>query len=117
MRIADKYGFYELNPFPGSNQVVVSNHALIYAEHRGKCKGLIQHGERIAKAYDLGYDLIVCTVRADNDVEKHILAKFGWRYGARFHSRETGHLVELWTRELNDTLDYRKAMGETKDAP
>ena len=64
MRFSDQYGFYELNPFPGSNQVVVSNHAFIFPKFRGKGFGKIQHMERLIKARELGYDLIVCTVRA-----------------------------------------------------
>jgi GNAT superfamily N-acetyltransferase len=114
MRIADEYGFYELNPFPGNNQVVVCNHVLIYPEHRGKGRGVIQHESRYDTACALGYDLMICTVRADNEVEKHILTKFGWKFATRFQNRETGNLVEMWTRELNDKLDYRKAMEDIK---
>ena len=97
MRFADKFGFYELNPFPGSNQIVISNHAFIKPEFRGQGLGKIQHLERLRKAKDLGYDLIICTVREDNYVEKHILGKFNWAFMRRFRSSETDHLVEMWT--------------------
>lgn len=100
MRFADKYGFYELNPFPGCNQVVVSNHVLIYPEYRGKGIGQIQHHERLQKARELGYNLMLCTVRAENMAEKHILKKMGWTQHTAFESNETGNNVELWSISL-----------------
>ena len=57
MRFANEFGFYELNPFPGSNQIVVSNHAFIYGPWRGQGKGIQQHKERLAKAKELGYTI------------------------------------------------------------
>jgi RimJ/RimL family protein N-acetyltransferase len=100
MRFADEYGFYELNPFPGSNQIVVSNHAFIYAQYRGKGIGQMQHSQRLAKAKELGYDTIICTVRADNAVEKHILKKNHWACTFSFRSTETGQDLEIWMRTL-----------------
>lgn len=100
MRFADQYGFYELNPFPGSNQLVVSNHAFIYPEHRGQGMGQLQHAQRLAKAKELGYDAIMCTVREGNAVEKHILQKNRWSYLHTYKSKETGHRIEVWIRNL-----------------
>lgn len=100
MRFADDVGFYELNPFPGCNQICVSNHALIYAEERGKGLGQIQHQERLRKAEELGYDFIICSVRADNVVEITILKKNGWIMSHEFVSRETGNTVQIWGRAL-----------------
>lgn len=101
MRYADKYGFYELNPFPGSNQIVVSNHALIYEEYRGKGFGQKQHEQRLGRARSLGYDAIVCTVNLINSAELHILKKNGWVAGMVFKSSETGHSVQVWSKCLN----------------
>jgi hypothetical protein len=100
VRFADQYGFYELNPFPGCNQICVSNHSLIYRGYRGEGRGQIQHQERLIKAKELGYDFIQCTVRGDNLAEKHILNKYNWSMMASFKSKETGNLVELWGRLL-----------------
>lgn len=100
IRVSNLVGFYELNPFPGSNQIVVSNHAFIKPEYRGKGFGQKQHKERLDYAKYLGYDLIICTVRSDNLVEKHILQKFNWLYAQSFKSTETEHELELWTRKL-----------------
>jgi GNAT superfamily N-acetyltransferase len=100
MRISSPHGFYELNEFPGCNQIVVSNHAFIQPAHRGQGYGRAQHEERLNRAANLGYDLILCTVRADNKAEKHILTTHGWCCHKIFTSSETGHLVELWSKSL-----------------
>ena len=100
MRFSDKYGFYELNPFPGSNQIVVSNHAFIYPEHRGQGRGKQQHLERLHKAREFGYDYILCTVNEKNDIEIHILRKYNWVKMTFFWSRETDHGVLLFGRNL-----------------
>ena len=100
MRYATDYGFGELNSFPGCNQLVCSNHAFAYA--RGEGKGQIGHEERLKEAQRLGYDAILCTVRADNEVELHILRKHGWKKILEFHNRETSHDVELWAKVFYD---------------
>lgn len=100
MRFSNEYGFYELNPFPGCNQIVVSNHALIYEWARGRGHGQRQHENRLNQARALGYDLMLCTVREDNEVEIHILRKNGWIVEREFMSTETGHAVQLWSRNL-----------------
>ncbi len=100
MRFGDKYGFYELNPFPGCNQIVVSNHAFIYPEYRGQGHGKRQHLERLAKAKELGYNLIMCTVKADNEQEKKILYANLWEQTSGFVNKETGNCVLIFTREL-----------------
>lgn len=102
MRYGDKFGFYELNPFPGSNQIVVSNHSLVYEEHRGKGIGSKIHYQRLQKAAELGYDYIMCTVRRGNEPQLKILRKFGWRYQGDFKSTETGNDIEIWGRTLGD---------------
>lgn len=101
MRYGTEHGFYELNRFPGCNQLVVSNHAFVKAEFRGKGFGQKAHEERLAEATRLGYDGIICTCREDNARQIHILSKNGWIKVWSFRSTETNHAVGLWTRELN----------------
>lgn len=102
MRFSNQWGWYELNPFPGSNQIVVSNHAFIYPEFRGTGKGQEQHVERLKQAKSLGYDIIMCTVRTDNVVERHILLKNGWGFLQRFRSTETGHELDIFSKRLDN---------------
>lgn len=93
-------GFYELNPLPGSNQCVVSNHAWLAPHVRGQGWGELAHKERLDKAKELGYDYIVCTVVATNVGQLRILDKNGWTLLSSFTSRETGHLIRLFGRPL-----------------
>jgi len=96
MRFISKYGFYELNPFPGSNQIVVKNHALIY--EKGVGYGKVQHVKSNEKAASLGYDYMLCTVREDNIPQIKILEACGWHFFDSFKSSETGNVVQIWGR-------------------
>ena len=97
MRFATDYGFYELNPFPGSNQIVVKNHALIY--EKGQGHGKTQHRESNEKAEELGYDYMLCTGREDNLPQISILKAHGWNFFDSFMSSETGHVVQIYGRK------------------
>lgn len=89
-------GFYELNPFPGCNQLVVSNHSWLSPKHRGKGLGTKIHIQRLAQIRILGYDYALCTVRADNAPQVRILEKCGWKLLDAFTNRETGNVVKLY---------------------
>jgi predicted GNAT superfamily acetyltransferase len=98
MRFSNACGFYELNPFPGCNQLVVSNHAFVLPQHRGTGEGQRQHQERLDKAKELGYDYIICTVKAQNSVEIHILEKNSWSLLDDFYNKETGDQILIYGR-------------------
>lgn len=100
MRFFDWTGHYELESFPGCNNLVVSTHTFIKPELRGKGLGLRQHGQRLKQAEDMGYGYIICTVKANNDAEKHILEKAGWKKLDSFTNKETGNNLEIWGRSL-----------------
>lgn len=100
MRFANYAGHYELNSFPGCNQLVVSNHAFVKKHLRGSGRGKLQHNVRLAKAKELGYDCIICTVRRDNAVEKVILTRNNWTKVHEFYNSETEHTIEVWARNL-----------------
>lgn len=109
MRYSNSVGFYELNSFPGCNQIVISNHAFIYSQFRGQGIGQEQHKERLNTASAAGYNYVMCTVKADNDVERHILRKHGWKFLDQFHNMESGSLVEIWGQALDqDVKTYNK---------
>jgi RimJ/RimL family protein N-acetyltransferase len=95
-------GFYELHSFPGCNQVCVFNHVLIFPTFRDKGFGKLAHEQRLHQARLLGYDLAICTVKADNKKEQKILYHFKWKYARSFWNKETGHDVDVFTRNLND---------------
>ena len=96
------YGFYELNPFPGCNQLVVSNHAFVNPKDRGQGFGKRQHTERLRMIEYLGYDAAIATVKEGNEREEAILAKNQWTKVYSFRNRETGNRVGVWMREFNE---------------
>lgn len=100
MRFANENGYCELNPFPGCSQIVVSNHGVVFKHKRGQGKGTENHRLRVKRATDLGYDMMLCTVREENKKEKHILNKEGWAFLIKFLNSETETWVELWAKRL-----------------
>jgi predicted GNAT superfamily acetyltransferase len=103
MRYEDGHGgFYELNPFPGCNQLVVSNHSWICPSKRGKGLGTVIHRQRLEKAKILGYDYVLCTVKADNVPQINLLNHNGWKCLDEFHNRETGNDVMIFGRRLQE---------------
>jgi len=105
MRYANKYGFYELNPFPGCNQLVVSNHSFIFEVHRGKGRGSAEHYKRLEEARRLGYDAIICTVKSSNEPQIKILKAHKWTKCFEFNNEETGSAVQVWMKDLSD-MDF-----------
>lgn len=103
MRFANDFGYCELNPFPGCNQIVVSNHAFIYPQHRGKGHGNDNHKLRVERAKFMGYDYLLCTVRATNGPELAILKKNGFKELDEFTNTETGNRVKIFGKQLKTT--------------
>lgn len=99
-RYRSQYGYYEFNTFPGCSQLIVSNHAYIQKEQRGKGFGQEQQRIKLDIAAMLGYNCIICTVKADNAVEKHILQSNKWKHVHTFFNTETEHNIEIWVRDL-----------------
>lgn len=100
MRFANENGYCELNPFPGCSQIVVSNHAFIYPDKRRKGLGSLNHELRVNRAKFMGYDYILCTVKADNVAELAILKKYNFKELDEFLNSETGNLVKLFGKKL-----------------
>lgn len=99
-RYANDYGACEIDSLPGSAQVGVSHSVFIREEYRGKGIGDANHKLRLKRAKELHYDLLICTVRADNEKEQVNLHDNGWEYMTRFKSSNTGNWVQLWSRQL-----------------
>ena len=58
--------------------VVVSHNVYIFEKLRGMGLGQQAHVARLAAFKTMGYNYVLCTVRDDNTIQKHILAKNGW---------------------------------------
>lgn len=100
MRFANEFGYCELSSFPGCSQVVVSNHAYIYPKHRGKGRGRHNHQLRVERATIMGYDYIICTVKASNTPELMILRKEGFKELDTFTNTNTGNTVMVFGKKL-----------------
>lgn len=100
MRYSTEYGFYELNPFPGCNQIAVSNHSFIRKEHRGKGLGTKVHNSRLELMQSLGYDYSICTVKDCNVPQIKILEKAGWKHLDSFNSIETENTVRIYGKVI-----------------
>jgi hypothetical protein len=94
-------GFWELNSFPGCNQIVVSGHAFIPESQRGQGRGDANHKKRLAQMRGFGYDYAMCTVKDGNVAQKAILAKNGWKELDWFYNNETGHGVTIYGRRIH----------------
>jgi L-amino acid N-acyltransferase YncA len=100
MRFANEAGYCELNSFPGCNQIIVSNHAFIYHDKRGKGLGNQNHELRIERAKFLGYDYLLCTVKSNNLPELAILKKNNFKELDEFLNTETGTMVKIFGKKL-----------------
>ncbi len=101
MRFATKDGFFELNTFPGCNQIVMLNHVCIYPEKRNQGLGAKQCRFYIDKAKELGYDILICTVITSNIPQLKLMAKFGFLELDTFYNRETGNTVKIFRKRLS----------------
>ncbi len=99
-RYMSQYGYYEFNTFPGCAQLIVSNHAFIKKEHRGKGFGQQQQLNKLNLAAELGYNCIICTVKETNTPEKAILKKNGWKHVHTFFNTESGCNIEIHVRDI-----------------
>lgn len=101
MRHGTSLGAYSLTELPGCPQVCVSHGAFLRKKHRGRGYGDYEHTQRLNEVKKLGYDLAICTVVSTNEAQKHILQKNGWHFCISFLSSNTGHVVELWARGID----------------
>jgi len=95
-------GHYELNHFPGCNQIVISNHSCIYPEFRGQGHGLALAKEKIAMAKEEGFDYMIATVVSTNTAQLKIMEKNGWTLLDTFFNRESGNEVNIFGRRLSE---------------
>ncbi len=93
-------GFYELNPFPGCNQIVISNHSFVPKEARGKGLGSREHSDRLKKIESLGYDYALCTVKEENIAQIKILENNLWKHLDTFFNKETENTIRIYGRSI-----------------
>jgi hypothetical protein len=107
-------GHYELNHFPGNNQIVVSNHSFLKPEFRGNGYGKELGMEKIELAKELGFDYMIATVVIDNGPQMKIMHDNGWKWFDSFHNSVTGNDVSIWGRRLDDREEEERIQNATK---
>lgn len=101
MRFGTEFGHYELNAFPGSNQIVVATHTFIKPEYRGQGKGTEQALDKLEKVVELGYDYMLAAIVASNEPQQKIAKKLGYECLANFHNSVTGNIVQLFGKDFS----------------
>ncbi len=107
MRVACKdgkkiVGFWEVNSLPGCPQIAVSNHVFINLPYRNQGYGKRYHAERLKNLKELGFNYVLCTVRADNVFQRKILSRFGWKLFDVFNNKETTNDVMIYGKDLSN---------------
>lgn len=95
-------GHFSLSEMPGCCGIMISHNTQIYKDFQGKGIASIFQELKFALAKELGFSLLLCTVREDNEIEKHILQKFGWirHEGSIFQNSRTTNIISVWTKIL-----------------
>lgn len=100
MRFSSDHGHWELQSFPGNNQIVCSTHAFIKKELRGNGHGKAAAEQRLQDARRLGYDYMLSTARADNEPQLKIMRSLGWTELDRFWNSVTEVEVVVFGRKV-----------------
>src|SRR5688500_1903670 len=91
----------EVISLPGCPVVGVS-HALYKIEGSAKGYGVAAFNMRANQMRELGYAIMLCTVRVDNAAQKAILKKVGADRVATFYNPQTNNDIELYVYRLLD---------------
>lgn len=100
-----RLSYFCLTALPGDGDVVVSHGVSVDSFVRGKGLGTLLHNQRVEAARAAGASCMLCTVRSDNEPERTILFKNGWRQMGSYQSHAVvvaaqTYMVEFWIKEL-----------------
>lgn len=87
---------FEIDSLPSQCQVAICHGFFVAPTARGKG---IAHQAKKAQAEilkGLAYDYAICTVMADNQAQKRVLEKAGWKRLDGFNSGRQDAQIELW---------------------
>ena len=91
--------FY-LTQLPGCCGICVSTGAYVFADYRKKGVNKLTNGLRQAIAKTVGYTVLLCTDKADNEPEKRTLRACGWQDIFRFTNSRTQNVVDISVKVL-----------------
>lgn len=98
-------GSYEIDELPGCKRVGVSHKLQILIEFQKRGYGYKAMADRLDKARELGYKVLLATVVNSNKAQQKILRKFKWKEVTTWFNPTTGNDVTLWVRNLDDPYE------------
>lgn len=99
-RYSGSNGAFYVSPLPGNSQVAVTHGTFVPKRLRRKGKGHELKMQQLIALEKDQYNYTLCTVRADNEAQRRVLKKAGYRLLDSFTSHQTDALTELWGREV-----------------
>ena len=94
-RWANLVSCWIMTELPGCCGACVSLNAIVYTSYEGKGIGTILNKLRIDMAREDGYGLLICTDEKNNEHQRRILAKNGWKDVDEWVNPRTTHTVKL----------------------
>ncbi|HEC67062.1 MAG TPA: GNAT family N-acetyltransferase [bacterium] len=86
--------------FPGCCAYGVPYNTYVDEQARGLGIGSLLQHFKIELAKEIGWSYLMCTTKADNDVQNHVLRKHGWeRIDTRLNSR-TNNAIHTWVKKV-----------------
>jgi len=91
---------FQLIQQPNCCGILISTQTYVIEEKRGQ--GIAQElmKLKIALAREFNYPCMLATARLDNEVEIHILEKFGWERGHEFLNNRTDNQLAIYTLDI-----------------
>lgn len=88
-------------PLIGNFNIAELHSATMKELYRGKGFGAEEQMKALKDLAARGYELVIATVSDENDAQKRIMEKNGWRLVWAYHSDCSGHMVRFYVFELH----------------
>lgn len=92
--------YFSLTSLPGNEEVFVSHNSYVVPELRANGFGQAMHKEKLELMSNYGGRYALATVDDENQIQKHIMEKNGWKILDSFLSLCTCHKVLIYGRQL-----------------
>jgi GNAT superfamily N-acetyltransferase len=91
---------FGMMPMPGCRAICVFHHAEVEPKFRGTGLGQLLLNVRGRVATKAGYSRAICTVRCDNEIERHLMNKCGWIDLTSFVNRTSNRGIRIYIKHL-----------------
>jgi GNAT superfamily N-acetyltransferase len=102
---------WSLDPMPGCPRVGISHGFQVYPERRGTGWASISMKERLKKAKELGFQMLLATVVEGNLPEEFVLRHHGWQQFGYLFNPVTQNTVYCWKKDLDPNKTYEELYG------